>query len=309
MPLTVVEANKAGTNVVRREAIVKTFEENSPLLRGLPIMNITGDAYAYNVEEALPNVGWRGYNEGFQESYGVINPKVEALKILGSEFKVDRRLLRTHGPQIRANQEQAHVRAMALALNREIIKGDSGTNPREFDGLRARIVGNQLIPANLSTPNNSGPLSLEALMAAIDAVRNPTAIVMSKAMYRKISKAAHQNLGGEITVGVDQFGYRTPYFENLPIWTVDYDNLGHHIIDFDETGPDGHPNTTSVYVISAGYDGVMLLQNGPIEVIDVGEMEAAPQLLTRIEWMVGMAVMHGRAAARVWGITNEDVTA
>ena len=309
--LTAVEAGKLSgeANVVKRMAIVKTFEDNSPLLRHLPILNIAGDTYRYSTEANLPGVGFRGYNEGFQTTTGIVNENVEVLKMLGAQIDTDRRLAEVHGPEVHTMREQQAARAMALAVNSYIINGDSRTEPRSFDGLRARIVGNQLIPANLSSPSTSGPLSLEALMKAIDEVRNPTAIVMSKEMYRKVSKAAHQNLGGEITVDIDQFGYRTPYFEGLPILTVDYDHRGQKVIDFNETGPDGNTQTQSIYVISGSTDGVTLLQNDGIRIYSLGELPDKPTIRTRLEWMLSLAVLHGRAAARVWGITNADVTA
>ena len=55
-------------------------------------------------------------------------------------------------------------------------------------------------------------------------------------------------------------------------------------------------------------EGVVGLQNGIMEVRDLGELQTMPVMRTRVEWLVGMAVMHGRAAARLRGISNAAVT-
>jgi hypothetical protein len=46
-----------------------------------------------------------------------------------------------------------------------------------------------------------------------------------------------------------------------------------------------------------------------VDVKAFGEVSDAPVDRTRIEWSVGIAVMNGRSAARVYGITNAAMTA
>jgi hypothetical protein len=46
-----------------------------------------------------------------------------------------------------------------------------------------------------------------------------------------------------------------------------------------------------------------------MDVRDLGEVDDKPVYRTRVDWLIGLAVMHGRAIARVWGITNAAVTA
>jgi hypothetical protein len=45
-----------------------------------------------------------------------------------------------------------------------------------------------------------------------------------------------------------------------------------------------------------------------MDVRDLGEIDALPVYRTRVEWLVAMAVMHGKAVSRVWGITNAAIT-
>jgi hypothetical protein len=56
--------------------------------------------------------------------------------------------------------EEMKVKALAAELTRVIIKGDSTSKPREFDGLQNRITGSQLIKAKASGTDGGDPLSL-----------------------------------------------------------------------------------------------------------------------------------------------------
>lgn len=308
MGLTLLEASKMNAGEVKRNAVIEMFALNSDLLRTITWEDVQGGSLAYNVEGALPGVAFRGYNEGYTPSTGVINPQVETLKIAGGELDVDKAMIKTRGPDIRSSQEAMHVKSLSLNIADRMINGDSLANPREFDGLRKRIAGAQLIPALLTAPSANSPLSLEALDAAIDAVDGATHLIMSLAMRRKIVKAARAQLGGDIDVTVDQFGFRVQAYNGLPILIADYSNSGDRIIDFDEAGPAGGTTSTSIYIVRFGDGYVTGLQNGTMEVTDLGELDALPVLRTRVEWLVGMAIMHGRACARVWGITEAPVT-
>jgi len=309
MALTLMEASKLNDGNVKRAAIIEMFARNTDLLRVLPFEDIPGGSLAYNQEGKLPGVAFRGYNEAYAESTGIINPQVEVLRIAGGDLDVDKALIKTRGEGVRSAHEAMKVKALSLHLAAKMVNGDSEANPREFDGLRKRIVGAQLFGPT-AAQNVDGPLSLEVLDAAIDAVDNPTHLLMSKAMRRKLQTAARAGVGGDITVDVDEFGFRVTRYNDLPILIADYDDTGARIIDFNEAGPSGDSTTeTSLYVLSIGDGKIVGLQNGIMEVEDLGELDAKPVFRTRIEWLIGLAAMHGRAAARIWGITNAAVTA
>ena len=308
MGLTLLEASKLNSGEVKRASVIQMFAENSDLLRAFNWENIQGGSLSYTVEGSLPGVAFRGYNETFTPSTGVVNPAVEVLKIAGGQLDVDKAMIKTRGPEIRSSQEAMKVKALSLHITDKLINGDSLNNPREFDGLRKRIVGSQLIPANLGSPSANSPLSLEALDAAIDEVDGATHLIMSKDMRRKLIKAARSGVGGDIEVTTDQFGFRVSRYNDLPILIADYDDLGQKIIDFDEAGPAGGSTSTSIYVVRLGDGYVTGLQNGTMEVDDLGLLDDGTTYRTHVEWIVGMAVMHGRACARVWGVTNAAVT-
>lgn len=309
MAMTLFEASKRVSAEVKRGAVIEMFARNSQLVAAMPFEDVPGGSYSYDLEAKLPGVGFRGINEGYSETTGVIAPQVEVLRFVGGDLDVDKALIKTRGAGIRATEEAMKVKTLSLHIADRVINGDSVSDPREFDGLRRRVVGPQLFPANLAAPLANSPLSLEALDAALDQVDGPNALAMNKAVKRKLKKAARANLGGDIRIEKNDFGFSIEMYDDYPILIVDYNEKGQRSIDFNEVGPGGGATSTSLYVLHLGDSHVMGLQNGTMEVSDLGEIDAKPVLRTRLEWIVGMAVMHGRAVARIWGITNADVTA
>jgi hypothetical protein len=309
MALTLLEANKLNDGDIKRSAIVEMFAMNADLLRVMPFEDIQGGSLTYSEEHKLPGIGFRGVNEGYSESVGIVNQRTEALRIGGGDLDVDKFLIKTRGAEIRSQQEELKVKALSLSIMNKMINGDSELNSElEFDGLRKRITGDQLVAANLTAPSANSPLSLEALDEAIDRVDGATHLLMSKTMRNKLTTAVRAGIGGDIIFDIDEFGNRVAFYNGLPVLIADYDNDGQRMINFNEAGPAGGTTSGSIYVLSIGPGKITGIQNGFIDVKDLGELESKPVFRTRVEWYVGMAVMHGRAASRVWGITNANVT-
>jgi len=308
--LTLIEASKLNDGDVHRAAIIEMFAANSDILRVLPFEDVPGGSLSYNQEGKMPGVAFRGFNEAYSASVGILNPQVEVLRIAGGDLDVDKAILKTRGQDQRSVQEALKVKALSLYLTGQVINGDSdATQGRAFDGLRKRIVGYQLLGANFVNPSENTALSLEALDAAIDRVDNPTHLIMSKDMRRKLTVAARNyQVGGFIEYSEDEFGKRVAMYNDLPILIADYDDTGAHILDFNEVGPAGGSTSQSIYCVSIGTGMLSGLQNGIMEVTDLGELQTAPVMRTRVEWLVGLAAMHGRCATRIWGITNAAAT-
>ena len=308
MALTLVEAAKLETGDVIRQAIIELYAGSSSILANLPFENIQGNALKYNRESALPGVGFRGVNEAYTASTGILNPLTESLVIAGGDLDVDKFIIDTMGANQRAAQEAMKVRALSLAWTAKFIKGDASADPREFDGLVTRITGNQKIQAG--TTANGTALSLAKLDEAIDQTLNPTHLIMNKAMARRFSQAARStSVGGYITWDVGAFGQRVMSYNGLPILTVDLDHTETAILPFTEAATSGTATATSVYIVSMGDGGVMGLQNGGIDVRDLGELQTAPVFRTRVEWYNGIAVFHGRSATRLWSIADAAIVA
>jgi hypothetical protein len=199
------------------------------------------------------------------------------------------------------------IRALSLSWTQKFIKGDTASDPREFDGLQVRVVGDQKIAAGATA--NGTPLSLAKLDEAIDQTLNPTHLVMSKAMARKFSAAARlTTVGGYVTYTPDALGRRIMRYNDLPIITVDLDHEGNAILPFTEAATSGTATATSIYIVSMGADGLTGLQNGSIDVRDMGELQTSPVYRTRVEWYNGIAIYNGRAATRLYSISDAAIT-
>ena len=306
--ITLLEASKINPGEVMRNTIIEHFARSSDLLNALTFLPVPGGAYVYNMEGNLPGVAFRGVGDGYQASAGILNPETERLRISGGDLDVDLATLAFHGMEVRSAHELRKVKALALAIGAKIINGDSVADPREFDGLRARIQGDQILEAG--NTDGGDPLQISKLRDLIDQVENPTHLIMSKRMRNLLTAAATDaQVGGYITYSQSEFGTRITEFDNLPILVTDYDNEGKQIMDFNEAGGTGTSETaTSIYCVNMGDEGVQGLQNGVMAVRDLGELDEKPVMRTRVEWFVGMAVQHGRAAARLRGVSNAAVT-
>ena len=310
MALTLLEAAKLVSGDVQRAGIIELFARNSDILSALPFEDIPGGSLSYNQESALPGVAFRGVNEAYSESVGVINPVTEVLTISGGDMDVDRSLIKTRGPGIRAVHESVKVKALAQQWHLKFIKGDSSTSPKEYDGLQSRLTGNQVISAGSSSGGD--PMSLAKLDQLIDAVDDPTHLIMSKAMRRKFAVAQRdRTIGGYVTFGQDEFGRQVTRYNDLPILIADASDIAtsNHSLGFNEAGTGGGSTATSIYAVSMREGMLTGIQNGGIEVMDLGQQDSKPVMRTRIEWLSGIALMHPRAAARLRDISDAAITA
>jgi hypothetical protein len=300
MALTILEAAKLSPNDVVRSAVVEMYAQNSDILRVLPFEDIPGNALQYSREEVLPGVGFRGVNEGYTESTGVLNPFTESLVIAGGDLDVDKFIVDTRGANQRSVQEAMKIKALAHRWTLAFLKGDMSSDAREFDGLQRRIPegSSQLLDNGASSGGDVLSLfNLDKLIAQVD---DPNYLIMNKTMILRLTQAARNtSIGGFITFAPDEFGRRVTMYNGLPILMADYDNENAQILPFTEAADSGTSQCTSIYCCALG-DGMLTgIQNGSISVRDLGELETKPVYRTRVEWYNGMAVFQGKAVARL----------
>jgi len=307
--LTILEYAKLNPGTTMRDGVIKQFAERSAILEYLPFLTIPGNAYAYNREATLPGIAWRGINESYTESTGAINPQAETLKILGGDADTDVQLVRQFGDGRRAIDVNMKVKAAAHTFASAFIEGDQSSDPRQIDGLRTRLTGSQKI-AN-GTTDGGDALSLYKLDQLIDSVDDPTVLLMPKALRTRMTVAARSStVGGNITWDVNEFGRRVLRYNDLPIIVPYESNQGTDFMAFDELGSTGATATaSSVYCISFGAEGVFGIQNAPIEVRDLGEVDDSPVYRTRIEGAMGIVLASAYGAGRLYGITNAAIVA
>ena len=307
MGLTLIEAAKY-ENRLEHLAVLKTFSEGE-LLAQLPFMNIAGSGLFYSAEQELPSVGFRAVNEGYTQSYGVVDQRAEAVHLFGGDVDVDRSIVDLMGPEARASQIEMKVRSMRLTLEATVINGDTSANPRAFDGLSKRLQpGDAMAIDNSAGAGVAGaPLDFDRLDELIDSVNaygGSKVLVMSKAMRRQLNALARASIGGGVyQTSTNSYGMTVHRYQDCDILTVDRDAQGVEVMGYDEAG-----GTSSIYCCTFGDQGVTGLQ-GPfqgrygISVRDLGEVPDAPVFRTRVDWYVGFAVLHPRASGRLFNIT------
>ena len=296
MALTLSEAQKHAKTP--QELAVVTELAAGQLMSVLPFRSIEGNGLFWKREESLPDVGFRNYNGSLSESYAEVSQQSESLKLFGGDIKVDRAIVDLEGAEAKAYQVQSRVRAMRMAWEALFINGDSNQSPSEFDGLAARIQ-----PTSSQYFENAGSAAaldlgkLDEVIDAVDAQGGQKYIVCSKSARRALTRAARAN--NQIEIGRNEFGYQQTSYMGLPLLELDRDHKNEAILDSD-------PSAQDLYVVSFGNDLLTGIQNGGVNVRELGESHDQPQLITRVEWYCGLALINGRAAAR---LTNIDATA
>jgi hypothetical protein len=300
--MTVLEAAKL-TQEPLRKGVIEIFPRTSPVLERLPMFAVSGNSYRYNLEQTLGGIAFRAVNEEYTPDVGVINPVTENLCILGGISKVDRALVKTQGSlnDLRAIHDGMKAKAASLLYTKNFFKGDSTANPKEFDGLHIRLTGDQVIDMGASASGDT--LTLAKVDELIDAVQGgPDVLFMNKVLRRKVN-ALVRAAGQAIETVSDAFGRQINAYAGVPIGVIEDDNEGNPILDFNEAYPGGGSNVgTSIYAVRFGFEYLSGLQNGSLDVIDLGLVETFYKTL--IEWLCGLAVWHPKTAARLQGIKN-----
>lgn len=303
MGLTLAQAKIHSRNP--QEVAIITELSAGPLLSNLPFREVQGSGLFWKREESLGDVGFRSFNDGYDESYAEVRQYSEALKLFGGDIRVDKAIVELEGPQARAFQIQSKVRAMRLAFEALFFNGDSNSTAAEFDGLSVRLPAASA-GTNSQVIENAGSaaaLNLNKLDEAIDAVDaqgGQKYLLMSKSARRHLSAVARAS--GQIDVQRSEFGGQQLIYGGLPVLEVDRDHKNIRILD-------GTPTDQSIYVVSFGNDHLTGIQNGGPQVRDLGEDTSAPDLVTRVEWYCAIALINGRSAARLTKINaNASVT-
>ncbi len=303
-----VEYAKGFPAASRERAFIEMFAENSDLIAAMPWMDAPGGAYRYDREATLPGIAFRGINEAYTQTTGVINPQTETTFIAGGEITVDKALIRRFGTGRKVREEKMQTKALTRAITTKMLYGNNSTNVREFDGLYRRLTTANLF--HTTTASGGAALSMQQLDRLIDFVIEPTHILANKAFRTRLTQAG-RNTGvtGYVNQTKNDMGQLITSYRELPI-LVGYENEADgHLIDFTESPfGGGTANAMSIFVLSLKEGHMAGLEVAPLDVKDFGEIQVAPKFLTRIEWDIGMAIEHPYAAARLDSILDQPFT-
>jgi hypothetical protein len=123
----------------------------------------------------------------------------------------------------------------------------------------------------------------------------PDAIFLSKRTRCKLSNLRRAS-GNLLETDVDQFGRRALFYDGIPLLVDDF------ISDAQTQGSSGAV-CSSIFCVKFGMDtGILGLENGGIQVEEVGELETKDATRWRIKWYTGMAAFSALGFSRLKGI-------
>lgn len=315
--VTLAQAALLSQNDLQR-GVLETFVQESVVLDRIPLMDIEGNAFAYDEEATLPGVEFRAVNAGYTESTGTVNQKTESLVILGGDADVDRFIVQTRGNlnDQRAIQTQMKVKAATFKFQDAFINGDVAVDANSFDGLKKRLTGAQVIDAGI---NGLGVLGasdadrhafldqLDLAIAAVSGPDNEKVIYTNSLIRQKIYSSARRLLMA--STERDDFGRQIQSYRGIPILDIGTTADGStRIVPQTEVQGTSGATASSIYVVRFGRSeadqAVTGLTNGGVDVRDLGELETKPVFRTRIEFYCGLGMFGGKGAARLRGVLN-----
>lgn len=283
-----------------RRGLVQKITNESIFLKLLRFISVDGFTYQYGEQTALGSIAFRGINQQYTADVGVVNPKYETLSVFGGEIDTDRQLAGLRGGAARVNAILAKTRKAGLFYDAMCINGDPATTEKSFYGLKARLTGNQL----LNCGTNGGALTLAKVDALIDAVVGPNnkkVLIMNKQDRRALKALSLAAVGGAV---LNDVGGSLPAYDNVKIEVLDEDGDEQPILAKTETWGSSSV-TSSMYCIRPGEDPEGEFVQGLIgskTIEHEGQGPRGTTVVDIVEMLGGLAVFHGRAAARLAAI-------
>ncbi|HZU06176.1 MAG TPA: phage major capsid protein [Chloroflexota bacterium] len=295
MALTLLDAARLSRDLLF-QGVIETVIEESPILQLLPFETIQGNSLKYTYEVAPGTASFYAVNAPWTEGTAELGTRTATLAILGGDVDVDNFLARTMSDVVdqRATQLALKAKAVQRAFERAFITGDAAVDPHSFDGLRKLIPASQTLDAGA----NGASLTLALLDQLIDMVRGgkPHLLLMSRRTRRKLKSLLVSSTHYVESVRLGEFGAGVLAYDGIPVAVSDY-------VPDDETLGSGS-NLSSIYALRFGWgEGLCGLQNGGIEVVEVGQLETKDAVRTRLRWYVGLALFRDNACARLRGLT------
>jgi len=297
-------------NAIERP-LIETFYAQSDILQVMPFSGFSGGAYEGYRETDIGSASFRAINEGAGTSVGKIAPFQETSFPIDTILKVDKAIILRHGEERRGREEAMQMKRQATLFTDTFIAGDNFSNPKEFNGLKARCTtANGRLISN-SAASGGAALSLAALDTAIDNTANPTHIIMSRAMkLRFMAAMRNPSLTGYIMQTRDGVGKPVMSYADLPILTGYPKDRHSTLLPFNEVGSGGGSAvTTSMFVVSLTPEGLHGIQLKPIEARDMGLLEDAVNYGTNVSWDVGIVDDADYCVTRLTSITDAAIVA
>jgi len=322
MAFTLAELSKIETDVLRK-SVIDTLIMEANLTELVPWETIGQLSTGIVRIQDLPSVGSRRINGAYTESTGHVEHAMETMSLLGLDIDTDKAIARAKNTiaDARAIQQTMALKGMAYKFNDMVINGDPTSDPQEFKGLRVRVNDlnteghtEQKIDAacagvgilNSSAVSQTFLDKLDQLIYSIIG-HNPSYLLMNKKMLLALRSLLRREKLLDNTR--DMFDRVIDVYQGARLIDIGVGaDQSTEIITNTETsaGVDGSSEHTSIYAVSLGIgDRTWGIQEYPMEVTDLGELEAKPSYRTRVDWPLGLATVEPRSLSRIYGIVPD----
>jgi len=289
------------------QGVVETIVKDSPVLQGLPFIEIVGNGLTYNQEKTLPSIDFYDVGDTWAESTPTFEQKTANLKIMGGDADVDNFLKATRSnlQDLEAAIVELKSKALKDKFEEVFIYGDATTSPKQFDGLRLLIDTTTASDHVIAAGASGATLTLSMLDELIDAVKGgkPNILLMSRRSRRKIN-ALVRAAGGMMETDRDKWGNFVQFWDGIPIGVNDWILDTHVVSSSVETATTGGTCST-IYAFQVG-EGALCGLTGPgqLTVEPIGSLETKDASRTRIKWYVSLALFSSIKAAALIGVQD-----
>lgn len=319
--INLVEYAKGHDNP-KASGMIEQFAISSDVLEAMAFKSVSQGVNRFDRETAEPAVGFRALNSEPEISYGDEETFQDIVAPISGLIEFDRIKLKRYGERKRMTYMKGQMKNGARVWTDTFINGDNATDPKEWDGLKKRLVADSAGNVDGSTDDSrllanatgsgGSPLSLAQLDVAISLVNQPTHIMMSRNLKVKFQAAARDPSisNNQITMDMDSdLGRRVTRFGGLPIMTGYEVSKSSTFLPYTEVAYGGGAAvTTSVYVASVREDGLCGIQTSPPEFEPV-DTDRGVFKRDLFEWDCGITIEDFYSAIRLSSITNAAIVA
>jgi len=286
-----------------RQGVVDMLRESSRVMSRLNFITQQGLTYPYNKKTKLPGVAFRGMNESYSSTAGVIAPAVERLAILGGKIKTDHVAIATKGDTARQMEIAGQMEAAGKFFDKQFFNGDTTVNVKGFDGLKARLANTQLV----TQAGNGAKPTWEKAIEAQDAVEGPNAekvLFMNQTTRRNLINDALSEQNARMLVEFDAAN-GTYRFNGSEIDEVYNDENEDPILAFNETQGSAN-NCSSLYCVRFGgavdERHVQGISGMSENITHRGPITYGEYVEDVVEMIGGIGLFSGYCAARLQGL-------
>lgn len=303
--VTLAESAKLAQNELIAGVIENVITVNR-MFEVLPFDGISGNAIAYNRENALGDVDVEDVGDTIGgKAAATFTQVTSSLTTIIGDAEVNGLIQATRSADGN-DQTAVQIASKAKSAGRKyqdmFINGTGAT--AQFNGLLNLTVAGQQV----ATGTNGGALSFDFLDALMDLVTDKDGQVDFITMHARTLRSYYallRALGGASINDTVQLpsGAEVPAYRGVPIFRNDW-------IPINQTKGTG-TNQTTIFAGTFddgsrqhGIAGLTAESMAGINVVDVGESETKDERIWRVKWYCGLALFSEKGLAFANGITN-----